>query len=152
MPLIKKQLLWFVPGVIVMGLSTFSTLHISPTDSLPYRVFFSLKRGNISSPSLYRGDYVTFWNAWAQKSLSKQVMGLPGDVITIKHGHVFVTQDLGQLQKTTLEEQPLTPINEGIIPKGKVYVRGTHPHSVDSRYQEVGLVDMATLKVVRPLL
>lgn len=153
MPLKFKHLLWFLPGTLLMSLSTFSTLHISPTSSLPYWVFFSLKGGDSSSlPSLQRGEYVSFWNPWSKKTLAKQVMGLPGDVITIKNGHVFITQDLGPLQKRTQSGLSLTSIQAGTIPEGKVYVRGTDDHSVDSRYQEVGLIDMSSLKLIRPLL
>lgn len=145
-----RYFLWLFPAFILGGVYYVSDLYISLTDSIPYRFFLNV-RLDTHKPLRY-GDYGVFFNETFSIPLIKQVKGLPGDILEVKEGQVWIKHYLGPLYLTTLQNEPLTPISSSIIPEGKVFMAGDHPRSIDSRYEEVGLVDQATVQQVRPLL
>jgi conjugal transfer pilin signal peptidase TrbI len=49
---------------------------------------------------------------------------------------------IGPLYPQTKSGEALTPLKSPIIPKGFVFLKGTHPFSLDSRYEEFGLVSV----------
>lgn len=73
---------------------------------------------------------------------AKRVIGFPGDVIVRTSTSIRIgTRVLPLIEKTT-EGHPLTPIAYDVVPEGYLFVAGDHPRSIDSRYEEFGLVPM----------
>ena len=107
------------------------------------------KRGDIVSIQGHEVKYVK------TRLLSKRVIGLPGDRITItsfKNGGQAISVQNGSnppillpLLNTTQEGFPLTASKDAIVPEAKVFVAGDHPRSFDSRYAEFGLVPMGKI-------
>ncbi len=112
------------------------------SESLPFSYFFGYK---INEPE--RGMYVAFEHPKAEILLAKRVAGLPEDFISIRDEQVFINGIYyGHIQNKSPSGISLSPIQEGSIPKGYVYVVGSHPSSFDSRYAEFGLIAISQLK------
>ena len=99
-----------------------------------------IKRGDIVLIQGHAPQYV------GEKSFTKRVMGLPGDII-IKHQKELEVKaknssvsTLFPLLDKTKEGQTLTSLSLQSIPEGYLFVVGDHPRSFDSRYEEFGLV------------
>lgn len=78
------------------------------------------------------------------KRVVKQVAGLPGDVVVVRDGVVFINDiPLSQVNPEILEKMVERGVErkifEGVIPDGRIYVVGTLERSFDSRYW--GLLD-----------
>jgi signal peptidase I len=71
---------------------------------------------------------------------AKRVIGISGDKIIHKKGTIRVGTRTLPLIGKTLEGQPLTPITYDHIPQGYFFVAGDHLRSIDSRYEEFGLI------------
>lgn len=108
---------------------------------------------------IQRGDVIVFRSSLLdeqghQKSLIKRVIGLPGDVIEIHEGYVFIN---GQpVQEDYLAEQGVSGEMEPVtVEEGKVFVMGDNRYvSQDSRAPEIGQVSQDTIigKVVLRIL
>ncbi|MDR1235384.1 MAG: S26 family signal peptidase [Holosporaceae bacterium] len=82
-----------------------------------------------------KGDLCAF--NFRGRRFVKYMVGVAGDEIRYVGKVIYVgTTKVGEAKKTDL----LTPIPEGRIPESYVFVAGTHPDSLDSRYKEFGLV------------
>lgn len=121
---------------------THTQLHFCLTPSLEnirillfYKVLpHEIKRGDIVAIQGHTYKYL------GQKHYAKRVVGLPGDPIHREQDILTVgTRHLSLMDKT-LEWQPLTPITLTVVPKEHVFVAGDHVRSIDSRYEEFGLV------------
>ncbi len=76
-----------------------------------------------------------------KKTLIKRVVGLPGDKLEIKEGLVFINDNLYN-EKSYLNQQTQGNILIEKIPEGKYFLMGDNREvSLDSRSEEVGLVD-----------
>ncbi len=115
---------------------------INVSDSLPQR-FFVLTTHPSDVP---RGVYVVFEHTIRDKKtrLLKQVQGVATDVIRVEGKGLRINERYIPLSnshsKTGL---PLNPILPGIVPKGYLFVQGTHPDSFDSRYEAFGLISVS---------
>lgn len=139
------------------------------TDSIPKGLYLSHARAQ--SASLQRGEIACFTYTppeWAKSRrymypgelLCKQVLGLPGDVLTTKAtGENIVCHDgqcdsLGFILPTDSRGRPVEhPVwKEHRIPEGSYYLGATRrPNSFDSRY--LGLVpENIIIKTLVPLL
>jgi signal peptidase I len=82
-----------------------------------------------------RGDVVVFWYPLDHsKSFIKRVVGLPGETIEIRQGHVYV--DGRQLEENYVPPQFADASNYGpaLVPAGEYFVMGDHRvSSNDSR-------------------
>ncbi|HDR9174378.1 S26 family signal peptidase [Burkholderia vietnamiensis] len=105
-------------------------------------------------------------------SFVKEVAGLPGDTIIVvndspcdlvdyycraehtKAVKVFVKRAdgkvvaIGVAKPYTRKSQTLETVHAGTVPTGYVFVRGTHPDSLDSRYIDGGLVKLSDIQGV----
>jgi conjugal transfer pilin signal peptidase TrbI len=62
-------------------------------------------------------------------------------------GDLWVGQKLvGKVYPQTGEGKKLTRTRDQVIPEGQVFLYSPHPKSFDSRYQEVGLVQVNELE------
>lgn len=117
-------------------------IRINSTNSLPFYVFSTSHLDSIE-----RGDYVSLIHHLSYQDLFKQVVGLPGDKILINDQQAFVNGiNCGHIYPLSPSGKSLSPISDGIIPEGFIYVHATHPESFDSRYAEFGLVALDQLK------
>lgn len=98
-----------------------------------------------------RGDVVIFESPMVDengkdKLLIKRVIGLPGEVIDIKDGQVYIN---GELYEEPYTNDGYTPgeVKHYTIPDGCFYCMGDNRVvSIDSRSEEVGPVNIAQFK------
>jgi type IV secretory pathway protease TraF len=113
-------------------------IRINRSESLPHTLFISKK-----TKSHARGQYVSILHPEFPGIIAKQLIGLPGDYISIRDSHVYINdEECGMIRSTSPSGLALTAISEGVIPDRLVYVRGTNSDSFDSRYQEFGLIPL----------
>lgn len=106
------------------------------SESIPYRL--CLQVYNIK-PEV--GDICVF--NYKGKKFLKYLVGTAGDEIRNINNNIYVGDFvIGKAEKNAI----LTPINNGKIPKGYVFVAGTHKKSFDSRYKEFGLIKESDLR------
>jgi conjugal transfer pilin signal peptidase TrbI len=132
---------------LVMGLGILSqvvALRWNRTNSLPNTVFLGIKK----TPQ--KGDTVLLDHPLFVAPLAKIIVGTEGDEVVIEHGRVRVNgEDRGEvLEKSPSSGRPLASIRSCSIPKGFVFVWAPHPHSFDSRYQEMGLIPVESIREV----
>lgn len=76
-----------------------------------------------------------------EKDLVKRIIGVPGDHIVVKDGEVYLNEK--QLSESYINDGYTDGQVDLVVPKGKVFAMGDNRlNSMDSRSQEVGLVDM----------
>ncbi len=98
-----------------------------------------------------RGDIIIFHSGLkaedgsgdseGNKLLIKRIIAVPGDTVTIEGGKVYLN---GEVQNESYIEAGGTPgeVTDLKVPEGKLFVMGDHRLvSIDSRSEEVGLVD-----------
>jgi signal peptidase I len=84
---------------------------------------------------IQRGDIVVFWYPKdPSKSFIKRVVGVPGDVVQIKDGHVYINDQLFQERYVPTGYQDLDSYASIRVKEGYYYVLGDHRNaSNDSR-------------------
>lgn len=94
-----------------------------------------------------RGDIITFKNPKKNnKVLIKRVIGIPGDTIEIKDGHVYRNDK--ELNEPYINEPYITEGAEGkiTVADNHIFVMGDNRgNSLDSRYDMVGQVDKSNI-------
>lgn len=134
-------ILYAIVGAYLICDYTFKGLRINTSESLPFYFFTSSKIKHVQ-----RNMYVTIRHPLAKSKLAKQVVGIPGDLIRIEDGVIYISDKVyGKILTHSRSGSPMTPINEGLIPEGYFFVYATHPQSFDSRYAEFGLVSLDQL-------
>jgi conjugal transfer pilin signal peptidase TrbI len=135
-----------VNGYCLINIATHGTycqhFRINVSDSLPYYIFTASPLDY--SENIERGAYVSLSHDLSVRDLLKQVVGLPGDKITVRDQHIFINDhEYGFIHEISPSGLPLSPIDEEIIPEDHVFVHATHPQSFDSRYMRslVSLLD-----------
>jgi conjugal transfer pilin signal peptidase TrbI len=144
----KRILIVFSSLFILLGLLTSPwfpyAIRINSSFSLPHYAFWGIKE---KPTQLHKGQIVAFSHSISSIVLIKEVAGLPGDMIRVKNQHIYINdKDIGEIKKDSPSGSKLTPIREGIIEKGKIFVRGWHEQSFDSRYEEIGLIEVSSIK------
>lgn len=135
----------FLLILITMLLSKIS-ISLNLTNSLPQRLFISHPYIN----QIELGDHITFKKNnkfYDQKYLfTKIVVGIKGDKIEVKDDKLIllrnneIVKEL-KLKKYALNKERVHPNQEKIVNKDQYFVFGTHQDSLDSRYQEIGLIN-----------
>lgn len=134
----KKTIGLSLFGLIVLTVLLFSHVRLLATTSasIPYALCVHILHGKPR-----KGELCAF--QLKDHTFVKYIKGVAGDRIKILQGVVYVEdQKIGEAHRTSL----LSPISEGLIPQGYVFVAGTHEHSLDSRYQEFGLIPTSALQ------
>lgn len=92
-----------------------------------------------------RGDVVVFrYPANRRLRFIKRVVGLPGEVVAVRDGQVFVDGRL--LREVYLGDLTLGEFGPERVPEGHLFVLGDNrANSRDSRYPEVGMVSYGDL-------
>jgi signal peptidase I len=90
---------------------------------------------DVSSPRY--GDIVVF-HTEEERDFIKRVIGVPGDKIEVKNGHVY--RNNKQLNESYIAEEMIGDFNAVVVPKGHLFVLGDNRNnSKDSRI--IGAVD-----------
>lgn len=132
----KIAIFFFSLGGFVALLSSQICIVFTTSESIPYSVCLQIYH---LVPQ--KGDLCAF--NFSGKKFIKYVFGTAGDRIKNVNGVIYVGEKrIGLAQKT----EYLTPVENGVVPEGYIFVSGTHPDSLDSRYQEFGLVKLSEIK------
>ncbi|MDR3155770.1 MAG: signal peptidase I [Holosporaceae bacterium] len=106
------------------------------SESVPYK--FCLQIYNLEPQ---KGDLCVL--KYGNADFVKYVVGVAGDKVTNIHGEIYVNYiKVGEIN----EKSNLEPLENCIIPEGYVFVVGTHPGSLDSRYKKFGLIKREQLR------
>jgi len=115
---------------------------INQTESLPQKVWVMALD---QKPK--RNDFVAFKppvNSGLPRNiiLHKQVLGVSGDVVTLKGRDFYINENYVATAKThSLQNEPLMLGPTGILKEGQYYVSTPHQDSFDSRYQKMGWIN-----------
>ena len=135
--LIAILIMTFIKPTIVKESSMQPTLYANNY------IFLAKQAYLFSEPK--RGDIVVFHTALTtsdghEKLLIKRVVGLPGDVITIAEGCVYINDEL--IKEPYINGETTTGYIDNLsVPEGDVFVMGDNRGvSIDSRDSRVGCV------------
>lgn len=141
--IIAAVITMFIKPTLVRGDSMLPTLHEND--------YLIINRIGYKIGEPEKGDIIVFKSHIVQsngteKDLVKRIIGVAGDEILITEGQVFVNGEL--LDESYLEGGTYT---EGeinlVVPEGKLFVLGDNRLvSLDSRSEEVGLVDVDSIQ------
>lgn len=118
-------------------------LRINQSQSLPQKLFLSK-----TPDHLYRGMYVSIVHPNSPNIIiAKQVVGLPGDSISVKNSQVYINDIyFGDIKHLSSSGKLYNPISYKIIPPDYMFLSSTHVDSFDSRYEEFGLIPQNAIK------
>lgn len=141
----KGVFIGLIPGIILYAMTFIFAIGINVSPSLPGKVYIIKKH---DSDYLRPGEIIGF-NYYGDfyphgTLLTKNVVGLPGDVVTEKDRVFYINgQSVGRAKEVSLNGEPLemNPFR-GVIPAGKFWFATDHVDSFDSRYKLSGLGDM----------
>jgi conjugal transfer pilin signal peptidase TrbI len=145
---LRRRWPWY--AALAIGVVWFHThyfIGVSITHSLPNR-FFLVKRGTLPNASdqyvAFKWDRRTFYRS--ESVFIKIVAGRPGQTITRQGSDVFIDGIfVGTAKPRSKHGEPLQAIEPVVIPSGQLYVLGTSPDSLDSRYTVTGLIDQSRI-------
>ena len=122
--------------LLLLLLATQINIVFVTSPSIPYRLCLQVYN---MKPRV--GDICVF-NYKGRKFL-KYLVGTGGDSIKNINNNIYVgNSKVGYAETNNI----ITPVNNGIIPEGYVFVAGTHEKSFDSRYKEFGLVKIEDIR------
>jgi signal peptidase I len=126
---------FFVQPVVVEGTSMVPELHDGERLLVNKLVYYKIQ--GISWGHIQRGDIVVFWYPNdPDKSYVKRVIGLPGETVEIRNGHVFI--DGNELQEPYLDVEHNQMLHDNSVTTVKehyFFVMGDNrDNSSDSRY------------------
>ncbi len=130
-------LFYFFKPMVISGSSMYPTFH--DNDHIVVDKF----NGDIAS--LHRGDVIVFFSPINENQLLvKRIIGLPGDIISIRKGNVYLNGKLLQEPYTNRHSESYETIPAFPVPKNSVFVLGDNRLvSADSR--EWGAVDKSRI-------
>jgi signal peptidase I len=125
----KALTLWVVSGAEVISGSMVPTL--------PYPSYLVVDHLALETHVPYRGEVIIFHhpkNSVPEDPLLKRIIGLPGDTVEIKGGHVYINGKIldEPYLKVTMNSETLPPFH---VPQAEYFVMGDNRNdSYDSRY------------------
>ena len=125
----KAITMWIVSGAEVVSGSMLPTL--------PYPSYLVVDHLALETHVPYRGEVIIFHHpkdSVTEDPLLKRIIGLPGDTVEIKSGHVYVNEKIldEPYLKVTMKPEDLGPFQ---VPAGEYFVMGDNRNnSYDSRY------------------
>ncbi len=128
----------------VFAITKIDGLSMMPTLEDHQRVYLNRLAYNFEDPK--HGDIVVFPAPHDTRDYVKRIIGLPGDVVEIKSGTLYLN---GEEQKEAYVDAVTTDFPETIVPDGHLFVMGDNRHpgaSLDSRDPRVGFVAVDMLK------
>lgn len=140
---------WVVLYGILLGIliTQVKLVHLT-SESIPYRYcvqFYNVKpeKGDLCVFDYYSKGKTRKERKESKFTFIKYIAGMEGDDVRREGNKVYVNDELIGEAK---EDSGLHPIDSKKIPEGYVFVRGTHEDSLDSRYQEFGLIKEENLR------
>jgi signal peptidase I len=146
---------WLISIIVAVGLALFirtflvepymvSGPSMRPTLQNAERLIVNRLVYRIREPQ--RGEIIVFkYPSDPRRDFIKRVIAVGGDTIEIKDGKTFVNGD--QLNETYIKEPFHTNYPKVTVPKGFIFVMGDNRNnSEDSRYADVGFVDLSLVK------
>ncbi len=135
--IIALVIMQFFKPTIIKETSMEPTLHENDyviLNKQAYR-FGELERGDII---VFKSDLTTMEGE--KKLLIKRVIGLPGDLITINEGSLYINDE--EIKESYIKDGYTTGWIENLtVPEGQIFVMGDNREvSLDSRSSEVGCV------------
>jgi signal peptidase I len=126
---------FFVQPVVVEGTSMLPQLHDGERLLVNKLVYYRIQ--SVSWGHLQRGDIVVFWYPNdPDKSYVKRIIGLPGETVELRNGHVYINGN--ELQESYLDGEHNRSIRDSLIKKvdeHHFFVMGDNrDNSSDSRY------------------
>lgn len=143
------QMMVIFVSIALIAIAIFS-LHyryqytLNLTESLPEKLFIIDTKDQAHHST---GNYIGMawkggWGYPKNAVFVKIIAGQAGDKITVKDRFVFVNGELvGYAKPKNRGGIPLPTIQEQVIPPHKLFVKGSHMNSFDSRYADFGLID-----------
>jgi len=124
-----------VQPVVVEGTSMVPELHDGERLLVNKLVYYKIQ--SISWGHLQRGDIVVFWYPNdPDKSYVKRIIGLPGETVEVRDGHVYI--DGSELQESYLDAEHNHALHDNSVTKVEehhYFVMGDNrDNSSDSRY------------------
>lgn len=136
---VRDLLLSLVLALIVI-LFLYQPVKVEGTSMMPTlvdqeRIFINKFVYRLGLGQIERGDTVVFWyHGDAAKSYIKRVIGLPGDVVEIRSGIVYVNDQALNEPYVPDEYRDRSSLTPQRVPQGRYFVLGDHRSSSnDSR-------------------
>jgi signal peptidase I len=151
----KKEIFEWVKTIIIsLIIALIITTFVKPTIVKHYSMQPTLDENDflIINRLLYtrgnpdRGDIIVFESNQTdsngeQKLLIKRIIGLPGEEIEIRGGHVYINEQ--RIIEPYIEDDYTHGNIHQIIPENHVFVMGDHRNnSLDSRNEDLGLINI----------
>ena len=126
---------FFVQPVVVEGTSMLPQLHDGERLLVNKLVYYKIQ--SVSWGHLQRGDIVVFWYPNdPDKSYVKRIIGLPGETVEVRDGHVYI--DGSELMESYLDAEHNHALHDNSVTKVEehhYFVMGDNrDNSSDSRY------------------
>ena len=140
---IAALILVFLKPIIVQQQSMEPNFHAGDyllTSRQAYRFFGDPERGDVI---VFRSELVD--DEGNEKCLIKRVIGLPGDVVEIKSGYVYVNGE--EINEPYVKEQGISGEMDAVtVPENELFVMGDNRGvSEDSRSARVGTISEDTI-------
>lgn len=140
---IAALILVFLKPIIVQQQSMEPNFHGGDyliTSRQAYRLFGDPERGDVI---VFKSELTT--DDGEQKCLIKRIIGLPGDVVEIKGGYVYINGE--EIDEPYVKEQGLSGEMEALtVPEDELFVMGDNRGvSEDSRSPRVGTISESTI-------
>ncbi|MGK7345017.1 MAG: signal peptidase I [Candidatus Nitrospinota bacterium M3_3B_026] len=134
---------------LAAGAAIPARIGVTVTPSLYHRIYYVRPRGETEIPA--KGDYVTFAKPVNGKRelVTKRVACAPGDELRAEGRKYYCSgKYLGEAKKFSLSGAPLENfVFNGKVPEGRLFVKGDHRDSWDSRY--FGFVEVDDVEAIQ---
>lgn len=140
---IAALILVFLKPIVVQQQSMEPNFHGGDyliTSRQAYRLFGEPERGDVI---VFKSELLT--DEGEEKCLIKRIIGLPGDVVEIKDGYVYINGE--EIDEPYVKEQGLSGDMEALtVPQNELFVMGDNRAvSEDSRSPRVGTISEDTI-------